>query len=120
MAKLTDEQTELALNAIEKVIDGSSGHPFPDYLNTLRDLLSEAEPEPKRFYSWIVEFEVAEDWVADGFDLDDERAADMLDKALGGWCYPGERRARVLKAPPRADIRREQGYRDDEPAKVAS
>lgn len=64
-----------------------------------------------RFYKWTVEFEVADVWVADGFDLDNDRAQEMLEQHIG-WAYSHELRAKVIKAPSPARIRKEQGYTD--------
>lgn len=63
-------------------------------------------------YKWIVEVEVHERWVADGFDLDDERATQMLSKELPHAIMDREIWAKVLKAPAAAEIRKEQGYKD--------
>ena len=65
----------------------------------------------EKFYKWTVQFEVAPCWVADGFELTDERALDMLSHDLG-WANIGtELRAKVIKAPSQSAIRREQGYK---------
>lgn len=64
-----------------------------------------------KFYKWTVEFEVESVWVADGFDLTDERALDMLSSALPYAHIDSELRAKVIKAPSAASIRKEQGYR---------
>lgn len=63
----------------------------------------------KRF-KWTVQFEVDELWVADGFDLTDERALMMLAKDLDFACMSTELAAKVVKAPAQAEIRRVQGY----------
>lgn len=60
-------------------------------------------------YKWTVEFEVDSSWVADGFDLTDERAHDMLAYEIQG-AYSHEIKAKVVKAPSRTAIRKEQGY----------
>lgn len=65
-----------------------------------------------KFYKWTVEFEVAACWVADGFDLTDDRALDMLSKDLGFANIDAELRARVVKAPDAKAVREEQGYQD--------
>jgi len=61
-------------------------------------------------YKWTIEIEVDEAWIADGFDMDDERATDMLGLILG-WATPDEFSAKVLKAPPAKAIRKAQGYK---------
>lgn len=63
---------------------------------------------PKTF-KWTVEFEVPEEWVADGFDLDGDRALDMLNWALPSAGSDGLA-VDVLKCPDPAAIRKAQGY----------
>lgn len=58
---------------------------------------------------WTVEFSVDSSWVADGFDLTDERAKEMLASDLG-YAYGHELKARVLKYPSAERIARLQGY----------
>lgn len=60
------------------------------------------------FFKWVVEIEVSETWVADGFDLTNERAKQMMEKELG-YSYGSETRAKVLRAPPAAAIAKAQG-----------
>jgi hypothetical protein len=62
----------------------------------------------KRF-KWTVQFEVDETWVADGFDLTDERALEMLNGDLVS-ARTDELGARVIKAPTASSIRKAQGY----------
>lgn len=60
--------------------------------------------------SWVVRFEVSENWVADGFELTDERALDMLAHDLG-YAIPGtELQAKVLRSPSQNRILKIQGY----------
>lgn len=60
-------------------------------------------------FTWLVEFTVAETWVADGFDLDDERALGMLANDL--FSADGrELSAKVIRAPSKPSIRKAQGY----------
>jgi hypothetical protein len=59
---------------------------------------------------WIVEFEVDESWVADGFELTNERASDMMSEALP-YAYGPEHSARVLHAPEPDLIATIQGYK---------
>jgi hypothetical protein len=63
-------------------------------------------------FTWLVEVTVDERWVADGFELDDDRAQDMLERELS-YATSDEVHARVLSAPPRHLVRFAQGYRDD-------
>lgn len=57
---------------------------------------------------WTVEFSVDEIWVADGFDLTDERALDMLSSDLAFAMPEVELQAKVIKAPSRRKIQRIQ------------
>ena len=61
-------------------------------------------------FKWTVEFEVDETWVADGFDLDDERAQDMIQNDLR-LATSFEAKAKVIKSPPAKAIRKAQGYK---------
>jgi len=60
-------------------------------------------------FKWTVEFEVDECWVADGFNLTDERALAMLTADL---CYANseELKAKVIKSPDVERIAKVQGY----------
>lgn len=64
-------------------------------------------------FSWTVRFTVSGTWVADGFDLDHERAVDMLKMDLG-YAHDYEVSAQVLEAPPPTTIRAMQGGRCDD------
>jgi hypothetical protein len=65
---------------------------------------------PKRkTFKWRVEFEVDESWVADGFDLDNEQAKDMIEHRIP-FAYSHETAARVVKAPSPKSIRKAQGH----------
>lgn len=48
--------------------------------------------------TWTVQFSVDPSWVADGFNLDDERAHLMIQNDLG-YAYPSETAAKVIKSP---------------------
>lgn len=63
----------------------------------------------KRF-SWIVRFDVAGEWVADGFVMTDEAALDMLSEKISFADADTELAARVIAAPPAMRIANEQGY----------
>ncbi len=63
-----------------------------------------------KFYKWTVEFEVAEVWISDGFELTDDRALDMLSNDLGYANIGTELRAKVIKSPKQADIAKAQGF----------
>jgi hypothetical protein len=62
----------------------------------------------KRF-KWVVEFEVTENWVADGFNIDQRRAFNMIESALP-FASGAEFKATVIKAPDAKLIRTTQGY----------
>lgn len=63
-------------------------------------------------FAWIVRLEVCGTWVADGFELDDDRALDMLAHDLTLANIGDELGARVIAAPPVDLVARTQGYRD--------
>ena len=65
----------------------------------------------RKFFKWTVQFQVDESWVADGFDLTDERAMAMLNSTLP-YAYESELRAKVTAAPNHKAIRKAQGYSD--------
>lgn len=71
----------------------------------------------KRF-KWVVEFEVDETWVEDGFDLTDERALDIIRDALP-YAYEFEVGAKVLSAPPADEVAHAMGYESAEQMKQA-
>ncbi len=75
-----------------------------------------SNPTPKRF-KWTVEFEVDASWVADGFDLTDDRALDMLAKTLPFSNIGTELGATVVRKPTQVRILRAQGYSEAEIAK---
>lgn len=58
---------------------------------------------------WVVEFEVDDIWIQDGFDLDDERAVNMLAADLS-FAQGSEISAKVIKAPKPEIIKKLQGY----------
>jgi hypothetical protein len=60
-------------------------------------------------FKWVVEFEVAESWVEDGFDLTQDRAMEIIANALP-FANDDEIKALVLKAPEAKLIRTTQGY----------
>jgi hypothetical protein len=62
-------------------------------------------------FKWTVEFEISESWIADGFNLSDEKAKSMLATCLP-YAYGHEIYAKVVKAPSEKSIRMVQGYSD--------
>lgn len=71
-------------------------------------------------FKWTVEFEVDECWVADGFELTDERALDMLSHDLGWANVNTELGAKVIKSPDQEKIAHAQGYQSAAAMKAAS
>lgn len=59
-----------------------------------------------------------ETWVADGFDLTDDRALQMLAGDLS-YAYGHELGAKVIKAPKPAAILKAQGYEPQKTAKAS-
>jgi hypothetical protein len=74
-----------------------------------KELSLMSDPDPKKFYKWTVELEVNAVWVADGFDLDDERALHILQAHLG-YARSHELKARVIQAPDADEVAQEMGY----------
>lgn len=66
-------------------------------------------------FRWVAEIEISEVWVADGFELSAELLHDILWRHLG-YAHPEEIATSILEAPAQADIRRAQGYADEDPA----
>ena len=64
---------------------------------------------PRGWFKWTVEFSVDAVWVADGFELTDETALEMLACRLG-YAVESELGARVIKAPSQKRIAKVQGY----------
>lgn len=73
------------------------------------------EPNPNKFFKWVVEIEVNETWVADGFEIDADMIQEMIQERIG-YSYEQETRARIVKAPDPRAIRVAQGYEDEVPA----
>ena len=62
-------------------------------------------------FKWVVQFEVTENWVEDGFDISETRALNMLANALP-YAYGSELSAKIVKSPDEKRIRKTQGYTD--------
>jgi hypothetical protein len=58
---------------------------------------------------WVVEFEVDEKWIADGFNMTNQKAMGMLENVLP-FASGVEFKATVIKAPDNKLIRKIQGY----------
>lgn len=63
-----------------------------------------------KFYKWTVQIQVDASWVADGFNMTNERAHNMLTKELP-YAYNHELKAKVLSKPKDSAIAKEQGYK---------
>lgn len=64
-------------------------------------------------FKWIIEVEVDEMWVADGFELDDRRVEDIMMHTLP-HAYSHEIGGRVISGPPEEEIARAQGFKSIE------
>jgi len=60
-------------------------------------------------FKWVVEFEITENWVMDGFNITDNKATGMLENALP-FASGAEFKAKVIKTPDAKLIRKMQGY----------
>jgi hypothetical protein len=74
-------------------------------------LLTNYKELQMKTFKWVVEFEVTETWVEDGFNITQGRAIDMMANALP-YASGAEFKATVLKAPDAKLIRKTQGYTD--------
>lgn len=64
-------------------------------------------------FKWTVEFAIDESWVADGFELTEGRAKDMIEEQLP-YAYGFETSVKIIKTPPLKDIWNAQGYASEE------
>ena len=64
----------------------------------------------KKKFKWVVEIEVDEVWVADGFNLTEDRMHDIMCDALP-FAYGFEIDTKVLDAPSNKRIAKAQGYK---------
>ena len=69
-------------------------------------------------FKWTVEFTVSEKWVADGFDLTDDRAQDIIQSVLG-WATETEVQGRVISAPDPRRMAKAQGFASVEAMQAA-
>jgi len=82
---------------------------------TIKD--GRSEPNPDKVYWWTMRIGVSATWVADGFDLDDDRAHDMLSHHLP-HAFGHELHAEVLHAPDPREVAGEQGFNTVEEANI--
>lgn len=59
-------------------------------------------------FKWIVEFTVNEIWVEDGFDLNEDRAKEMIESALP-FSNSSETKVKIIKFPSKKTISKIQG-----------
>ena len=59
---------------------------------------------------WTVEIEVADTWVADGFELDAERLHNVIMSGMLGYAYDNEVKVKIIGKPEPKVIREIQGY----------
>lgn len=88
------------------------------YTRVLRPKLEEAsnqmdDGKAARRFRWVVEIEVDEIWVADGFDLTEDRLEEMVLADLS-FARSDEVAVKVLRTPDPAVIREAQGYTEAE------
>lgn len=112
---------EVRMHVIEVTIDGADatewigigfisnrdGSPIGYWL-IRRAILMKRLTRARRWFRWVVAFEVEETWVADGFDLTDNRAHAMVANDLR-YAYGHELRGEVLTRPRREDVNVAQG-----------
>lgn len=94
---------------------GDDSEPALAYPNrkhiTCRNCAARAtEADPTLFYEWTVKIRVNAVWVADGFDLTDERVHDMVSHDLQ-YAHSYEIETEVVKAPDADEVAREMGYK---------
>ena len=68
-------------------------------------------------FTWTVKFTVHPTWVRDGFDLDNDRALQMLSHDLS-YAHSDELEAEVIEAPDADEVAMEMGYKDAAHRKV--
>ena len=88
-------------------------NPTPDQIRT------DLDPQGDRAYRWTFTgtITVTDVWVADGFDLTQEKLKDLIEEGLSGvlgYARPDEYEAtaQITATPDPKAIRREQGYQD--------
>ena len=59
-------------------------------------------------YKWVLEIEVNENWVEDGFNLNNDSAKEMLGQILP-FAYGHEYNAKVIKSPSKEALAKARG-----------
>lgn len=67
----------------------------------------------RKFRKWVVEVEVSDTWVEDGFDLTDGRMHTIMSEHLS-YANGNEIKCKVLERPADVDIAEVQGYKSVE------
>ena len=67
------------------------------------------QPIIPQCFKWVIEISVDKTWVEDGFEVDDDRATEMLGSQLR-YAYGHEYSAKVLGRPSKKLIQHVQGY----------
>lgn len=62
---------------------------------------------------WVAEIEVTKNWVADGFELTEERLHNMMCDNLD-FAYPHEIKVKIIQAPAPEEIERLQNGDDED------
>ena len=62
-----------------------------------------------KFIKWVVEIQVEESWIADGFNLTEERLHNMVSKDLA-YIFSTEIKTKILNKPSTQRIKKLQGY----------
>jgi len=62
----------------------------------------------KGFQKWVVEIQIADTWVEDGFEITNDNIVDRLQEWLP-YAYSHEVNGKVLKAPKQSVIKKLQG-----------
>ena len=60
-------------------------------------------------FTWTVKFIVDETWVADGFELTEELAKDMIQNQIP-YSFEEETSIKIIETPKHSDILKAQGY----------
>lgn len=64
----------------------------------------------KKFHKWVVEFQVAEIWLKDGFDPDKDVFRDALMEYSLGYAEESEVKAKIISKPDKKTLEKLQGY----------
>jgi len=65
----------------------------------------------KKTFKWVVEIEVDEVWVADGYEATADRIKEAILEYSLGWAHDHEVKTKLLKQPTKASIDKLHSYR---------